>query len=617
MNNITDICILCGIKEINSIIIQLKGKETYMSIIDDNEYSKYDQEIKMYDETDNEILNVVTEMKLDLSCPKQLDINVACVSMLRLAKILKLYQNWINNIQQKTNKSDIDTTTNVNILQLTNEEFCENIIQVANNIKGITEIQVEEMKTFLDDEIINIQIFCKIKRREFCEIVWKNTTIKLGTVSKLYRKLTNDLHMAAQTKQFGQFLLDSNAYIIDEDYHHILRYHVSNQFGNVLSRTTVFKYFTNVLDCNLQQCESHSRYLERDLRFKETTQYFTDKSDKVTGFEIDDKIWQMKQRYIQTTLDLIHVYFAHHHFPEIDNNNLDTKNVDKIEYKNYDASIEMMPLQNEKDNNLLSIKPNNKDKYVTDTSNTTQYGFGIDHSYPHLKPLFSCIKEELTKNKQHRISPDIFDDLLIKALKHHSIATNMYELKCIKFKEEYNIIRNTFIGIRHLLSILIYTDMSKFCTVFRQTYRKLNSTETEYEVQMRHCELYYYSKSLFEAVDLFGTEMDENMVVYHGLLMCFNLYLQKKGFQHLINCTGLNKVMNFELFTAYFNQPISTTMSVVTALQFTNGNGIYLTLKRGSNKDNDRLIPKYFDVSWLSQYPNENERLFYGENVFA
>eukprot|EP01084_Bolivina_argentea_P134097 236604_1 len=58
-------------------------------------------------------------------------------------------------------------------------------------------------------------------------------------------------------------------------------------------------------------------------------------------------------------------------------------------------------------------------------------------------------------------------------------------------------------------------------------------------------------------------------------------------------------------------------MSVVTALQFTNGNGIYLTLKRGSNKDNDRLIPKYFDVSWLSQYPNENERLFYGENVFA
>ena len=72
---------------------------------------------------------------------------------------------------------------------------------------------------------------------------------------------------------------------------------------------------------------------------------------------------------------------------------------------------------------------------------------------------------------------------------------------------------------------------------------------------------------------------------------------------------GLNKVMYFERFTAYFNQPISTTKSLETAFSFADGIGIILTFKRGGSKE-EGLIPQYLDVSWLSAFPNEEERYF-------
>ena len=73
---------------------------------------------------------------------------------------------------------------------------------------------------------------------------------------------------------------------------------------------------------------------------------------------------------------------------------------------------------------------------------------------------------------------------------------------------------------------------------------------------------------------------------------------------------GLNKVMYFERFTAYFNQPVSTTKTLQTAQGFADGVGIILTFKRGGTKETT-LIPQYLDVSWLSAFPSEGERYSY------
>ena len=77
---------------------------------------------------------------------------------------------------------------------------------------------------------------------------------------------------------------------------------------------------------------------------------------------------------------------------------------------------------------------------------------------------------------------------------------------------------------------------------------------------------------------------------------------------------GLNRVMQFEKFTAYFNQPISTTLNIIKAAEFSKGVGIILKLGRFQHESSSEVIPKYFDVRWLSGF-NEDERLFYGENV--
>eukprot|EP01084_Bolivina_argentea_P272522 464026_1 len=88
--------------------------------------------------------------------------------------------------------------------------------------------------------------------------------------------------------------------------------------------------------------------------------------------------------------------------------------------------------------------------------------------------------------------------------------------------------------------------------------------------------------------------MDPNMKVYHGL----------------------NRVLYFERFTAFFNQPISTASTFAAAAGFCQGVGIILTLKSGTEYGTlTSKVPKYLEVAWLSDFPDEDERLFYGGNV--
>eukprot|EP01084_Bolivina_argentea_P033522 61982_1 len=136
--------------------------------------------------------------------------------------------------------------------------------------------------------------------------------------------------------------------------------------------------------------------------------------------------------------------------------------------------------------------------------------------------------------------------------------------------------------------------MSHFCTAYRQSYRQMQENETDEQVAQRHKELYNYSRALYEAAEFFGTYMDDKMEVYHGL----------------------NAQMNFKEFHAYFNQPISTTSSIQAAQMFSRGTGIILTLRSAAKHLNDASkTPKYLSVSWTSDFPGEEERLFYGAYV--
>eukprot|EP01083_Nonionella_stella_P147355 464799_1 len=184
-------------------------------------------------------------------------------------------------------------------------------------------------------------------------------------------------------------------------------------------------------------------------------------------------------------------------------------------------------------------------------------------------------------------------DQIILKLRHHKHTKRDDALKCKYYDRHYNIIRNEFIGLRHLFALIVYVDMTAFCTHFRRTYRKLSSQKNE-DVTGRHLELYYYARALYESIEFFGEYMSEDLKVYHGL----------------------DHVLLFSKFTTYFNSPISTTRDLIIANQFSQGRGIILTLEAATGYlSGKHEKAKYVSVSWLSSYPNEDEYLFYGKYV--
>eukprot|EP01084_Bolivina_argentea_P090839 163593_1 len=79
---------------------------------------------------------------------------------------------------------------------------------------------------------------------------------------------------------------------------------------------------------------------------------------------------------------------------------------------------------------------------------------------------------------------------------------------------------------------------------------------------------------------------------------------------------GLNKVMRFKKFIAYFNQPISTSPDLSSAREFSQETGIILALKSGTKYFNDpKKVPHFLSVAWLSDFPHEKEKFFYGSYV--
>ena len=176
-------------------------------------------------------------------------------------------------------------------------------------------------------------------------------------------------------------------------------------------------------------------------------------------------------------------------------------------------------------------------------------------------------------------------------MREKMITQHQQQSICKYYKKEYNIIRNDQIGIGHVLALKIYTDCSQFCSVFRGTFRKINAETKTKEVEERHRQLYHYSRFLFEAVEFYGKAVNSKLTLYHGL----------------------SKPTSFGRFTAYFNQPISLTPSITKAQEFSKGSGIILQLRvnkyYGSNR---KRVPKYQAVSFLSNYPEEQEKLVYG-----
>eukprot|EP01083_Nonionella_stella_P285219 970870_1 len=587
------VCVLCGTTEVESIVMKIRHYDTFVTAQSDEPMSvkKTDQ----MDEIDELIQSVISANQIDLVC---LSINardkVQCPSILRLAKQLMAYNQWLKTIKVY----DFKSTVAVDVAQYVDEDAFKNVfMECVRSIKQLTQEDIECLRVMMDqsiDNISDVRTFLDDGRKSFAVKIKQYTKLRLSFGYRLYIRINRLLKYKAHKAKFGEFISELDMDAIDKDYHHILNAHVHN--GDKNSIKNVFRFFQHVV--HYQDTDSNVEALQcRSVKRRREAATSNDKQTQEQGPGKTSKdIWMLQQYYNQHQLDVIHSYLVHSNWKYFvqrygtnnaaEDGNTDDDPLSKEEGKEMEMNMET-------DAMVTADAAAQKSKF---TSDSDSYGFGVDHSYPHLTDIHCSIQDELVLNTLYPLSVAHFQNLLIKAIKTHEIALSKgykEDLICKYFNSDYNILRNEPIQIRHILALIIYTDLTQFCTVLRQTYRKKDDESEDEQVSERHQQLYHYSRSLFEAVEFYGHFMEPNLTVYHGL----------------------NKVLYFNHFTAYFYQPISTTTSLQVANQFSDGRGIILSLKSGTSAqdmDMEDMIPKYLNVSWLSNFPHEDEKLFYG-----
>eukprot|EP01083_Nonionella_stella_P305591 1066588_1 len=131
----------------------------------------------------------------------------------------------------------------------------------------------------------------------------------LSDAVRLYDEILHTLKRKAQTQQFGEFLSDLDMECITNDYHHILKVHVSD--GDKTWIENCFRFFELVhhYDKPTDECRSVKRNENR--RHRVNSHSNEDATDIALNEEANKDIWRLKQHYIQSQLDIIHSYLVH------------------------------------------------------------------------------------------------------------------------------------------------------------------------------------------------------------------------------------------------------------------------------------------------------------------
>eukprot|EP01084_Bolivina_argentea_P034118 63138_1 len=616
MNHNLEVCQLCGLTQLDSIILKIRGDDTFTSSIESAPSSITDMSIS------KDVQQVAKGFYL--KCLNRTG-NEACSSILRLAQFLIEYKEWIENlVKNKNAKTDISNTTQLDIEKVIGDDVYKSIfLETAKSMDRISDNDVKSLKQMLNDHVDNInelKTFLQMNKKEFNQIVAnpKHSEINRAVGGKLFKKIKFSLHNKA-----GQHFLNNLA-SIQNYYYHILEFHI--QYGTEETKTNAFGFFERVLHYNdtaeqIQKCVSiHRRSGRKSRRNYQQTNQIKNEKDKNSEhqefneekYQKDRSAWGRKQYYMQRELDTIHSFLAHPHFKQMMEQQDDNKDENSTVKQNQQYT------QNHAFFSQLGL------------GQSQEYGFGEIYEHHKLKPKFKSVNEETSVNDIYKIEQNVFNDSLCKAIEKQKHALDLsHHLICKYFCPEYNLIRGELIGIRHVFAIILYTDISAFCKEFRKTYRKLGF-ETQEELIESHCQLYFYARSLFESVEFFGQKMPPSMKVYHGL--------------------GVKLL--FGQYTAQFNAPLSTTPKRAIATDFTEGIGIILELKSTIKKSliygpafssgiygaykiydikyrkmhnmnqltwshvkyKQHTIPNYLPVSWLSDFPAEKERLFYGSS---
>ena len=199
----------------------------------------------------------------------------------------------------------------------------------------------------------------------------------------------------------------------------------------------------------------------------------------------------------------------------------------------------------------------------------------------------------------HHLTMKQYNNLIINKANEYfnSEAVKNLEANNMDIFHHFGIPIGSSITINHIISIILYCDMDIFSTKFSETFRKIYSHETLQSVKKRNSAYWWQSKLLIETVCIYGIRSAEKHPGY-----THNPTGQDGPF-----FTGVTCVLPIPEFNIRLYSPTSTSKHIEVSIKFASGNGMIITL------NNDKFSGKglrFFDCSWISRYPDEDERLF-------
>eukprot|EP01083_Nonionella_stella_P150959 481748_1 len=221
-----------------------------------------------------------------------------------------------------------------------------------------------------------------------------------------------------------------------------------------------------------------------------------------------------------------------------------------------------------------------------------QYNFltGIFMRYTVLKPRFTCLAEECMLNEVVRMNMTRWNALLCKAKEIYR-RINMFSRS--ESNKNYGIERYMPIGIQHIIGIQIYTESTDYAHQLSRSYWRMRLDKSnEAMIAHQHCNNFYWiGRFLFEAVEFYGERFDENNKEYQ-------LY------------QGMRHIYKFDNFSCCLNYPSSTSNNKNVAKKFAGEKGCVIKFRpKYIGKANNT---KFMNISELSGFDDEGERLFFG-----
>eukprot|EP01084_Bolivina_argentea_P221203 374706_1 len=232
----------------------------------------------------------------------------------------------------------------------------------------------------------------------------------------------------------------------------------------------------------------------------------------------------------------------------------------------------------------------------------------FDYSLLKTAPFYSSLKQEILESGYVSISN--WTNKIVFKSKLHQETDKVKKMKYCwivpyNMKPRHGIDVGTVISQQHLIAIILYCDWSDLCTEFSGTFRSKYKLEPVKLVMKRNSVFFHFSKLLIEAVNDFGmfgfggwTEEDAKS---DGLRVC------EWEYEHGPFFCGITRILNVPSFAMKFCAPCSTSKHVEVAINFAKRDGMLLEL---NNDGLGGMLTKFFDCSWISRYPDENERLF-------